>query len=133
MADIPGLIEGAADGAGIGDRFLGHVERTKVLLHLVDANNEDVAEAYRIVRDELDAYGAGLENKPEVVALNKADTLDDELLDALADELEAECGMRPLRVSGATGAGTEAVLDTILRHLDAGAPEEAPEGDWSPV
>lgn len=133
MADIPGLIEGAAEGAGIGDRFLGHVERTKVLLHLVDANNEDVADAYRIVRDELDAYGAGLEDKPEVVALNKADTLDDELLDALADELEAECGMRPLRVSGATGKGTDAVLDTILQHLDAGAPEEALEGDWSPV
>jgi GTP-binding protein len=133
MADIPGLIEGAADGAGIGDRFLGHVERTKVLLHLVDANNEDVADAYRIVRDELDAYGAGLEDKPEVVALNKADTLDDELLDALSDELEAECGMRPLRVSGATGAGTEAVLDTILRHLDAGAPTEELEGDWSPL
>jgi GTP-binding protein len=133
MADIPGLIEGAADGAGIGDRFLGHVERTRVLLHLVDANNESVAEAYRIVRDELDAYGAGLEDKPEVVALNKADTLDDELLDALSDELEAECGMRPLRVSGATGAGTEAVLDTILKHLDLEHPQEAEEAGWSPV
>ena len=133
MADIPGLIEGAAEGAGIGDRFLGHVERTKVLLHLVDANNEDVAESYRIVRDELDAYGAGLEDKPEVVALNKSDTLDDELLDALSDELEAECGMRPLRVSGATGAGTDAILNAILRHLDAGKPEEDAEGDWSPL
>ena len=133
MADIPGLIEGAADGAGIGDRFLGHIERTKVLLHLVDANNESVAEAYRIVRDELDAYGAGLEDKPEVVALNKADTLDDELLDALSEELEAECGMRPLRVSGATGAGTDAVLDAILQHLDAEQPEEVGEGEWSPL
>jgi len=134
MADIPGLIEGAADGAGIGDRFLGHIERCRVLLHLVDANSEDVAEAYRIVRDELDAYGSGLEDKPEVVALNKADTLDDELLDALSDELEEECGMRPYRLSGATGIGSEAVLDQIIRHLGNQADFEEPqEGDWSPL
>jgi GTP-binding protein len=135
MADIPGLIEGAAEGAGIGDRFLGHIERTKVLLHLVDANSEDVAETYRIVRDELEAYGAGLEDKPEVVALNKSDTLDDELLDALSDELEAECGRAPLRVSGATGEGTEAVLDAILQHLGVEAKQEAQEeaGTWSPL
>jgi GTP-binding protein len=135
MADIPGLIEGAAEGAGIGDRFLGHIERTKVLLHLVDANSEDVAETYRIVRDELEAYGAGLEDKPEVVALNKSDTLDDELLDALSDELEAECGRRPLRVSGATGEGTEAVLDSILQHLgsEAKAQEQEEAGTWSPL
>src|SRR3712207_8676458 len=79
MADIPGLIEGAAEGAGIGDRFLGHIERTRVLLHLVDANNEDVAAAYRTVREELEAYGAGLDDKPEVIALNKVDTIDAEL------------------------------------------------------
>jgi GTP-binding protein len=135
MADIPGLIEGAAEGAGIGDRFLGHVERTNVLLHLVDANSEDVAEAYRTVRDELDAYGAGLEDKPEVVALSKADTLDDEMLDALADELEAECGMRPLRVSAATGRGTSEVLDALIDHVDAreAQAEEVEARDWSPL
>jgi GTP-binding protein len=134
MADIPGLIEGAAEGAGIGDRFLGHIERCRVLLHLVDANAEDVGEAYRIVRDELDAYGAGLEDKAEVVALNKADTLDDELLDALSDELEAECGRRPLRVSGAAGTGVESVLDTLVGHLsDAAEEEDTHEGDWSPL
>ena len=134
MADIPGLIEGAAEGAGIGDRFLGHVERCRVLLHLVDANVEDVAEAYRIVRDELDAYGAGLEDKPEVVALNKADILDDEMLDALADELQAECGKRPLRLSAATGAGADEVLNAILAHLGAQAmAEEDSAGDWSPL
>src|ERR671917_795241 len=76
VADIPGLIEGAAEGAGIGDRFLGHVERTKVLLHLVDVNNEDVAEAYRTVRNELEAYGAGLSDKPEVVVLSRSDLVD---------------------------------------------------------
>ncbi|MFN3387628.1 MAG: GTPase ObgE [Allosphingosinicella sp.] len=137
MADIPGLIEGAAEGAGIGDRFLGHIERTKVLLHLVDANVEDVAEAYRTVRREIEAYGADLAEKPEVLALNKADTLDEELLDALSDELEAESGVRPYRLSGATGAGKEAVLDALIRYLDEGAREEeeaAPErGDWSPL
>ncbi|HEY0625878.1 MAG TPA: GTPase ObgE [Allosphingosinicella sp.] len=134
MADIPGLIEGAAEGAGIGDRFLGHIERTRVLLHLVDANNEDVGEAYRIVRDELDAYGAGLEDKQEVVALNKADTLDDELLDALAAELEEACGQKPFRLSGATGEGSEAVLDTLLDRLgvEAAESQEARE-DWSPL
>ena len=137
MADIPGLIEGAADGAGIGDRFLGHIERCRVLLHLVDANAEDVAEAYRIVRDELEAYGAGLTDKPEVVALNKADTMDDELLDALSDELEAECGVKPYRISGATGAGVETVLDALQAHivqLDAEqGEEEEEEARWSPL
>jgi GTPase len=134
MADIPGLIEGAAEGAGIGDRFLGHIERTKVLLHLIDANEEDVAEAYLTVRDELDAYGAGLVDKPEVIALNKADTLDEELLDALAAELEEASGTPPLRVSGATGEGTAAVLDAILARLgeiQEELPQDSPE--WSPI
>ncbi|MBV8686635.1 MAG: GTPase ObgE [Alphaproteobacteria bacterium] len=134
MADIPGLIEGAAEGAGIGDRFLGHIERTRVLLHLVDANNEDVADTYRIVRDELEAYGEGLSDKPQVLALNKSDTLDDELLDALSEELEEVAGVKPLRLSGATGAGVEAVLDAILRHLaPAGDEPGADEPAWSPL
>jgi len=134
LADIPGLIEGAAEGAGIGDRFLGHVERCRVLLHLVDTNNDGVAQAYRIVRDELDAYGAGLESKPEVVALNKVDTLDEELVHALAEELEAECGQRPLRLSGATGEGADFVLDAILGYLRAEADPNAEEqGEWSPL
>jgi GTP-binding protein len=133
MADIPGLIEGAAEGAGIGDRFLGHIERTKVLLHLIDANAEDVAETYHIVRDELEAYGAGLVDKPEVLALNKADTLDEELLDALSDELEEASGVRPLRVSGATGEGTSEVLDAILERLGQVDEEQPLETDWSPL
>ena len=134
MADIPGLIEGAAEGAGIGDRFLGHIERTKIILHLVDANNENVAEAYRVVRDELDAYGAGLEDKPEIVALNKIDTLDEELIEALAAELEAECGQPPLHLSGAAGTGLDPVLDAIIGHLDADPKAaEAQQEDWSPL
>ena len=133
MADIPGLIEGAAEGAGIGDRFLGHVERTKVLLHLIDANAEDVAEAYHTVRGELEAYGAGLTDKPEVLALNKSDTLDDELLDALSDELEEASGVRPLRVSGATGEGIVPVLDSIIERLGTLQEEQTEEQDWSPL
>lgn len=105
VADIPGLIEGAADGAGIGDRFLGHIERCRVLLHLVDANDADVAESYRIVRDELVAYGAGLDEKPVVVALNKIDTLDDELLAALLAELEEASGAEVIPISAASGTG----------------------------
>src|SRR5687768_17767387 len=80
IADIPGLIEGAAEGAGIGDRFLGHVERTKLLLHLVDAAAPDPVEAWRIVRGELDTYGAGLSDKPEVVAISRSDLVDDKQL-----------------------------------------------------
>ncbi|MDP8994472.1 MAG: GTPase ObgE [Pseudomonadota bacterium] len=134
MADIPGLIEGAAEGAGIGDRFLGHVERTKVLLHLVDANADDVAAAYRTVRDELEAYGAGLAAKPEVLALSKADTLDQELLEALGDELQAEAGVRPLAVSAASGEGLEAVLDALVARIEPRPAEErTEEGEWSPL
>ena len=134
MADIPGLIEGAAEGAGIGDRFLGHVERTRILLHLVDVNAEDVGEAYRVVRGELDAYGAGLEDKIEIVALNKIDTVDEELAHALAAELEQACGQRPLLCSGASGIGVEAALDLLVRRLFE-APEETPdeERQWSPL
>jgi GTP-binding protein len=104
-----------------------------VLLHLVDANSEDVAEAYRVVRDELEAYGAALDDKPEVVALNKIDTLDEELIEALAAELEAECGHPPLRLSGATGKGATQVLDSILEAL--GPAEETVEQaeTWSPL
>jgi GTP-binding protein len=125
VADIPGLIEGAAEGAGIGDRFLGHIERCRVLLHLVDANDPDVAGSYRIVRDELENYGAGLTDKPVVVALNKIDTLDDELIAALKAELEAASGAPVLAMSGASGAGVEPVLDRLL----AAIPEREPVGD----
>jgi GTP-binding protein len=134
LADIPGLIEGAAEGAGVGDRFLGHVERTRILLHLVDANVEDVAAAYRTVRGELDAYGAGLEDKIELIALNKCDLIDDELAGALADELRAVSDARVFAVSGATGAGVDAILDALVERLGA-AKEVAAEAepDWSPL
>jgi GTP-binding protein len=139
LADIPGLIEGAAEGAGIGDRFLGHIERCRVLLHLVDANDDDVGESYRIVRDELIAYGGGLDEKPLVVALNKIDTLDDELVAALSAELEEASGAAVIPVSGAAGIGVDWVLDKLLEAI---SPEASPVSDddegedaieWSPV
>jgi len=138
VADIPGLIEGAAEGAGVGDRFLGHIERCRVLLHLVDANDPDVAESYRIVRDELEAYGGGLVDKPVVVALNKIDTLDDELIAALSAELEEASGAEVIPISGASGVGVDWVLDKLLEAIptndspvdDDGAEDEV---QWSPL
>ncbi|MEA3034584.1 MAG: GTPase, partial [Sphingomonadales bacterium] len=94
LADIPGLIEGAAEGAGVGDRFLGHVERTRLLLHLIDGSAEDPIAAWRIVRGELDSYGAGLTDKPEVIALTKADLLDDTQRAKVVKALEKETGAR---------------------------------------
>ena len=139
VADIPGLIEGAAEGAGIGDRFLGHIERCRVLLHLVDANDADVATSYRIVRDELEAYGAGLTDKPMIVALNKIDTLDDELIAALSAELEAACGSEVIAISGASGVGVDWALDKLLEAIGTkpavvGADDEGEDViEWSPV
>jgi len=135
LADIPGLIEGAADGVGIGDRFLGHIERTRVLLHLVDATGEDPAEAYRIVRGELEAYGAGLEDKVEVVALNKIDAVDAKTLAKLTKKLEKLSGGEVLHLSGATGAGTDIVLDRLQAALgiDAAPTAEADAKPWSPL
>ena len=139
IADIPGLIEGAAEGAGIGDRFLGHIERCRVLLHLVDANDEDIATSYRIVRDELVNYGAGLDDKPVVVALNKIDTLDDELIAALSAELADASGADVIPISGVSGTGVDWVLDTLIEKIGPG-PDALPEDDegedaitWSPV
>jgi GTP-binding protein len=137
VADIPGLIEGAAEGAGIGDRFLGHIERCEVLLHLVDANDEDVATSYRVVRDELNAYGEGLADKPVVVALNKVDTLDQELIEALSAELAEASSLPVLPLSAAGEIGIDAVLDTLLERLGDKAEladEEAEEDrSWSPL
>ena len=110
LADIPGLIEGASEGAGLGVRFLGHVERTAVLVHLVDGTQEDVATAWTTVRHELESYGAELGDKSEILALNKIDALDDETRAAKAAELEAISGVKPRLVSGVSGEGVTAIL-----------------------
>ena len=142
LADIPGLIEGAADGAGIGDRFLGHIERCRVLIHLIDIAGEDPAEAFQVVNGELEAYGAGLADKPQIVALNKLDLADEELVAAFAEELLEAGADEVFAVSGATGAGIEALMDAVLGYLPDrtstetnAAPEEDSddEGEWSPI
>jgi GTP-binding protein len=117
LADIPGLIEGAHEGAGIGDRFLGHVERTAVLLHLVDATLDDVGEAYAIIRGEVEAYGAGLEDKPEVVALSKADAVPKDELKKKARALKRKARTEPLIVSAASGEGVPQVLRALAADI----------------
>lgn len=119
IADIPGLIEGAAEGAGIGDRFLGHIERCRVLVHLVDISGEDPVKAMRIVEGELAAYGQGLEGKPRVVALSKVDLADAELVTAYSAELVKAGADRVFPISGATGEGIAALLDAVLEYLPA--------------
>ena len=137
VADIPGLIEGAADGAGVGDRFLGHIERCKVLLHLVDASGDDPVGAWRIVRGELDAYGSGLIDKTEVIGLNKVDALDPADVKKLAAKLKRASKAEIFPMSGASGEGIEAVLDRLADAIGmkATAPEALAEGEkpWSPV
>ncbi|MCP2678914.1 GTPase ObgE [Maricaulaceae bacterium NA33B04] len=119
LADIPGLIEGAHEGAGIGDRFLGHIERCALLVHLIDATGEDPVEAYRVVRGELDAYGAGLGDKTEIIGLNKIDSVEPERLDELEAELKEETGAEIRRLSGVTGDGLKPMLGEIWQAVDA--------------
>ena len=141
LADIPGLIEGAADGAGVGDRFLGHIERCRVLIHLVDITGDDPAEALRIVQDELEAYGGGLTDKPQLIALNKIDLADAELAKGFAKELKAAGAGKVFPISGATGEGVSKLLDAVIAHLPAATQSERPAGerevadevDWSPL
>ena len=151
LADIPGLIEGAAEGAGIGDRFLGHIERCRVLIHLIDISGsgpgQDPAEALRVIEEELEAYGAGLEDKPRLVALNKLDLADAELAEGFAQELLEAGAEKVFAVSGATGQGVGELLDAILAYLPAATSTETKgveredepdageggEGGWSPL
>ncbi|MGF1544645.1 MAG: GTPase ObgE [Parvularculaceae bacterium] len=133
IADIPGLIQGASEGAGIGVRFLGHVERCAGLVHLVDGTAEDVAAAYRIVRAELAAYDAGLAAKPEIVCLNKIDALDDATRNARLADLSAAADAPARAISGVSGEGVAALL-AALAGVRA-APETAVHdetGAWSP-
>ena len=134
IADIPGLIEGAHEGIGIGDRFLGHVERTRVLLHLVSAQEENPAKAYKTVRKELEAYGHGLEDKPEVVVLSQVDTLDADTRKKKAASLKRAAGHAPIMMSAVSREGVEVVLRALMSHVDEakGAEEPPPPDDrWS--
>ena len=117
LADIPGLIEGAHEGHGLGDRFLGHVERCRVLLHLVDATTEHAGKAYKTVRAELEAYGNGLSEKPEIVALSKADAVDAAELKQQAQRLKRAAKRSPLILSSATHQGVEAALRALAAEI----------------
>ncbi len=119
LADIPGLIEGAHEGKGVGTRFLGHIERCGAILHLVDGTEADVAQAYREVRRELVEYGHGLAEKPETVALNKCDALAPEDAAEKRAALEAAAGAKAILLSGVAGQGVEAALAALLGHVTA--------------
>ncbi|MCW9034927.1 MAG: GTPase ObgE [Rhodospirillales bacterium] len=119
VADIPGLIEGASEGTGLGTRFLGHVERCAVLLHLVDGTQEDPAEAYRIIRKELDAYADILANKHEIVALNKVDALMDEERDEKMQALREASGKEVYPLSGVAGLGMKEMLNALYSVIDS--------------
>ena len=127
LADLPGLIEGASEGVGIGTRFLGHVERCPVILHLVDGTLDDVAGAYCTIRDELAAYGHGLSGKPEIVGLNKIDALDAEMIERKMHALRraAGRGTAVMPLSGVSGAGVPEVLSALFAELSAARGAEA--------
>jgi GTP-binding protein len=130
MADIPGLIEGAHEGQGLGHRFLGHIERCRVLIHLIDGTEEDVAGAYRTIRAELKAYGQGLAKKPEIVVLNKIDALSAEEIEARTKALAAVSHKKPLLISGVSQKGVEALLRRCAKTLARGETET--EEAWQP-
>lgn len=140
LADIPGLIEGAHEGAGLGDRFLGHIERCGVLLHLVDGTQENVTGAYRTVRRELKAYGHGLDQKDEIIALSKVDALDPATRKAQLAKLKRAAKKPVYALSAATGEGVRDILRAIAERVGrATVPETAAEqtaeasADWSPL
>ena len=136
IADIPGLIEGAHEGVGIGDRFLGHVERTRVLLHLVSGTEEDVALAYKTVKKELQSYGHGLEEKQEIVALSKVDALSEKERQEKLNDLENASGQKPMLLSAVSREGVDSVLRQLMVSITGERlAENPPEKDtrWQPL
>jgi GTP-binding protein len=136
LADIPGLIEGAHEGAGLGDRFLGHVERTAILLHLIDATQDDPAEAYQIIRGEIEAYGAGLKDKPEIVALSKADAVPEKEMAKKVKAVAKVAGVKPLVLSAVSGQGMQdalrALAKEVVRARSKGKEPKREEAGWRP-
>lgn len=128
VADIPGLIEGAHEGIGLGDRFLGHVERCAALLHLVDATQENVSGAYRTVRNELEAYGHGLNDKTEIVCLNKIDAIDDSLIEDRVRELHTETGCQVHRISSVAGSNLDDLRRVLVQLVRDARAARSPDG-----
>lgn len=134
MADIPGLIEGASEGAGIGDRFLGHIERCQLLIHLIDASGESPSQAYDLIRTEVQNYGGGLTEKPELVVLSKADVADGRAIANARRAIARRTGSEPLVISAHSGQGIEALLDRLIDVTQVEASEKTDEaGGWSPL
>lgn len=150
VADIPGLIKGAHEGLGLGDRFLGHIERCTTILHMIDATGDDVATAYKTIRHELKSYGGGLSEKPEVIGLNKCDALDSELIEMIREELSAVTDALIVPISAVTHFGIEPMLRALLKNIDHAKEvekreearaayneideeEENQDGGWSPL
>ncbi|MFZ4763300.1 MAG: GTPase ObgE, partial [Alphaproteobacteria bacterium] len=141
LADIPGLIEGAHEGHGLGDRFLGHVERSAALLHLIDGAAEDVVESWEIIRNELEAYGEGLAEKEEILAINKADALLPEEIEEKQQALEEASGKKVHVISAVSGHGVPLLLQELLAMVAAKKQAENPviedsnhpDAGWSPI
>jgi GTP-binding protein len=136
IADLPGLIEGAHEGVGLGDRFLGHAERCNVILHLIDGTQSEIAKSYKTIRGELEAYGHGLTDKPELVALNKIDAIPKSALAKKRASLEKACGHKIHLLSGVSGEGVEDILRAIAREVvtgrKKGRAQPVKQRTWSP-
>jgi GTP-binding protein len=136
LADLPGLIEGAHEGVGLGDKFLGHAERCGAILHLVDGTESEIAKAYRTIRGELEAYGHGLGDKPEIVALNKVDAIAKSAFARKRAALEKACGHEVFVISGVSGEGVDAVLRALAKIVAKGRTKQrtrpAAARQWTP-
>ncbi len=136
LADLPGLIEGAHEGVGLGDRFLGHIERCRVVLHLIDGTQAGIVKAYRTIRKELAAYGAALDEKAEIIGLNKIDAITPAELKRKVAALEKASGAKVYALSGATGDNVLTVLRTMRGHIVTSVMEEEDAGEaaapWRP-
>ena len=132
LADLPGLIEGAHEGVGLGDRFLGHIERCRVVLHLIDGTERALVKAYRTIRGELEAYGAGLAGKPEIIGLNKIDAIEPSQLKRKIAALEKASGAKVFTLSAATGEGVTPVLRALRARIQRGTPKVESQKAWTP-
>jgi GTP-binding protein len=135
IADLPGLIEGAHEGVGLGDKFLGHAERCNAILHLIDGTQDGIAKTYKTIRGELEAYGNGLETKPEIVVLNKIDAIPKAQLARKKTSLEKACGHEVFLLSGVTGEGVTPVLRALAKDVKRGrqAPAKRTKAvGWAP-
>ncbi len=136
LADLPGLIEGAHEGVGLGDRFLGHAERCSVILHLIDGTEKEIVRAYKTIRGELEAYGHDLADKPEILVLNKIDAIDNSALARKKASLEKASGAKVHTISGVTGDGVPDVLRALVKAIADDRADKAGhgrrEGAWTP-